>query len=588
MSSDVSRHRANLALLLNDSHVYSNFAEFLPGVADEIARIDFSLLPALNSRPLAEQADALVAAFDSAADLVTAKAPPAPDPLPAFAAAIRGALDPRALSQVLNTSPPSAPNSPRERALLYFLLSLIARAANPHAVVRWLGRAAAAPDWHAPLARHFLKAFCVCTVRGDPARRKGHPGDAATHWATLDHANKFELFRFGDADLEPCGSAQLGEVGRGRTPRSLRIVAATGEPFGEIEPVEERQVALWLQAVQSPQTAAVPHEIFFRHRLVPDSFYYSFYQALVSDDLVLLRTFGHFSVCKIAEGMPVARAFLDIFAYAGKVNALLTALGALDFESDALQTTAVLRTNSHLTNMFKVFVSKFGTDYFNGLVTKLMDFILQAGDLKLKTLEQCDKMRVQRMIVGSIKAVLKSGGLVPVHIRHLAFVLKSLAAVRFNRKQAIYNTLAGFFYLRFLIGAMMDATLFEGYRPPPADVQATVLIPFAQMLQTPLNLNVYSARYDIFADWNHHFIKHVFPELMAFTWGLADLDGVPEYPAPDQMAVQRALGVLLDCMIKNKEAFEERYRDLTAAGTKQVSPVSWSFSSFLISFFKSE
>jgi hypothetical protein len=320
---------------------------------------------------------------------------------------------------------------------------------------------------------------------------------------------------------------------------------------------------------------------------VPDSFYYGFYQSVIADDLVLLRTFTHFSVCKVQEGVPMIRALMDIFAYAGKVNALLSALCAMDFDNDALQSTGVLRTNSHLTNLVKVFVMKFGAAYFHNITEKLIEYVLQAGDVSLKAVEQCDKMRVQQMVVTALHTVLKSGPLVPRHMRHLAAVLKSTAAVRFNRKQAVYHTLSGFFFLRFFTGAIMDATLFEGYRPAPPNIQATVLIPFAQLLQIPLNLNVYSGRYEIFDGWNHHFIKHIFPQLLRFTNSLADMDEVPEYPAPDQVTVQRALGLLIDRMVKNQEPFEERYREVISS-TKTTSPMNWNFAAFLMSFFKTQ
>jgi hypothetical protein len=256
----------------------------------------------------------------------------------------------------------------------------------------------------------------------------------------------------------------------------------------------------------------------------------------------------------------------------------------LEFDSEGLHATTVLRANSHLTNMFKVFVVRFGEEYFRSTVSKLMDFIIGAGDLNLRGVDHCDRHKVQKLVMASVKAVMRSAPLMPVQLRHMGSVLRTFAGVRFNRRQPMFNTLSGFFYLRFLTGAMMDMSLFEGYAPPSPVVQATVLIPFAQLLQLPLNMNVYSGRYDLFEDWNHHLIKHVFPELLTVTWSLADLEEAPEYPAPDEVTVQRAVGVLLDCMVKNREAFETRYRELMAAN-KIAFPMSWNFAAFLMSFF---
>jgi hypothetical protein len=572
-------HRAQLAALLNDTQVFSTLKHFLDGVSDEISRIDFTLLPQLNGAPIPEQLDSLISAFDSASDLVTARAARPPEILTAFARAIRSVIDLPAWVQLLNTWPPSFPHSPQLHAVVYFLISLIQKTANPHAVIRWLGKNVPDPEWYRELpVSSNLKAFCVCHLVGKKKEQ---------HWATLDRENHLELYRFGESDLEPAVSVALKEVARTKNGRGLRITTNDGEVFGEIEPVDESQVEVWVQAVQSAEVVPIPCAIFFCNRLVPDSFYNGFYQSLISDDLLLLRTFTHFSVCRIQEGVPLVRALLDIFSYAGKVNALLATLCAADFDSDGLQVTGVLRTNSHLTNMCKVFASKFGVAYFHEVTLKIIDYILQAGDLKLRTVDQCDCAKVQQMVISAINTILKSAPLLPPQLRHLGSVLKAVTALRFNKRQAVYNTLAGFFYLRFLTGAMMDATLFDGYTPPPANIQATVLIPFAQLLQTPLNFNVYTAKSEVFENWNHHFIKHVFPSLITFTWELAEVEEIPDYPAPDQATVQRAIGMLLDKMIQNRAVFEERYRQVLK-GTEPGAPINWNLGALLMSFFREE
>jgi hypothetical protein len=95
----------------------------------------------------------------------------------------------------------------------------------------------------------------------------------------------------------------------------------------------------------------------------------------------------------------------------------------------------------------------------------------------------------------------------------------------------------------------------------------------------------YASKYEVFEQWNHHLIKHVFPELVSFTWALTDLEEVPEYPVPDRVTVQRALAVLLDKMVDNREAFEARYNEV-ATSEKIVPPVGWNLAALLMSFFK--
>jgi hypothetical protein len=54
-------------------------------------------------------------------------------------------------------------------------------------------------------------------------------------------------------------------------------------------------------------------------------------------------------VTKLGDGQALMSALLDIFAYAGKVNALLVTLAMMEFDSEILSPEYLLRTNLHVT-----------------------------------------------------------------------------------------------------------------------------------------------------------------------------------------------------------------------------------------------
>jgi hypothetical protein len=177
----------------------------------------------LRGRPIPEQLNEIISAFDSTAELATLKGPPPPEILVDFVAAIRSAIDPSAYTQLLNVWPSSFPHSPTHHTVLYFLASVISQTADHHSVLRFLAKHIPGLSWAIPPAS-FLKAFSVARFR----RKK--KGPLVDHWATLDNSNKLEFFRFGEDDLVPAGVSQLGEL-RDAKP-GLRAVAVDGSSVG--------------------------------------------------------------------------------------------------------------------------------------------------------------------------------------------------------------------------------------------------------------------------------------------------------------------------------------------------------------------
>jgi hypothetical protein len=160
-----------------------------------------------------------------------------------------------------------------------------------------------------------------------------------------------------------------------------------------------------------------------------------------------------------------------------------------------------------------------------------------------------------------------------------------MIGLRFNTKQATFNTLSGFFCLRFLAGAISDIQGYEEEHRPEHEVLINVIMPFVKLLQTPFNLGIFGEKSEAFAIFNHHLIYHVLPEMRQFVFSVADLVEEPVYEPPDNGRFCEALHLILNCMVKNKDKFENRYRELEVPGA-ETSAAGWNFSYFLMSFFK--
>jgi hypothetical protein len=386
----------------------------------------------------------------------------------------------------------------------------------------------------------------------------------------------------------------------------MRILTADGLLFGDLQPIDSADVPLWVRASRRKAAIRIEPSVFSEGRFHPESFYYSFYQGLIAEDMILLRVITDPAVCKVPESIPLAEALLDIFSHAGRVNQLLTGLAAVEFNDPAMETTSVLRRNSHLTNLFKVFVDRFGNEFSETIIGKLRTYILGLGDLGLRGQGDCDVIRTQKAVLSTLKTIMHSGPFLPPQMRHIASVLRTFVGYRFNRIQPVVNALSGFFALRFFTPMFIEdpatarARFSSVARPTENDTflksarkssvgqirmpDATLLLPFAQVLQVPLNLALYHGSYTRFSSLHHHLLKNVFPRLIAFTLSIADLDESPNYPAPARNVVEKAILTVVEAIGKNKEQFQKKYRKLCDKSEGR-SPASFAFGAFLMSFF---
>jgi hypothetical protein len=353
----------------------------------------------------------------------------------------------------------------------------------------------------------------------------------------------------------------------------MRITTIDDLLFGDLEPLEPSDARRWGNSYCREETRPIPLDLFFQRYAIPDSFYFSFYQQLVSDDFLLLQAILDPQTFRVNESMDLAEALLDVFSYAGKVNLLLTVLCAIDFSQGVASSSLVVRRNSQLSNMFKVFISRFGGEYIETVIAKVRSYVLQCGDCHGKIRKQ------QKMVVTALKIIMRSGEQIPLQIRHFASVMRVMASYQFNQLQAVVTSISGYFSLRFFTRIMIENV--GGPRR-----SRDLLVSFAQILQVPLNFALYHGNHAAFAGLHHHLIKHIFPELIKFMLSVADLDRVPTYPPPKRDVIQRSLGVIVSAVVKNREAVVRKYNQ-NKTNPETRNPVQCAFGAFLMSFFDS-
>ena len=424
----------------------------------------------------------------------------------------------------------------------------------------------------------FLKACCLCK------RKRKIFTETRFFWANIDQNNELTLYRIENGELKLHKTYQVSSIQLSRSGNTIKLFDLEGNLLKRFNPIDSFQLNLWKELFNSN----IPLPRFFgtSESPIPFTNLLALYHALISEDMLTVQSLAHYSVSKVAESLPIAEALFDVFSYAGKVNQLLIQLSYSDFSVPELSHTTVLRGNSHLTTMFKVFFNKFGIEYYNKFLKKIIEYVDKNGDIGLKDPNTCNKERAEIVVFTLLNSIVNSIKYVPLEMRHFASILKSMATTRFNSKQATYNTLSGFFCLRFLSAILSNPQSYDSNIKINSDF-LRVMVPISQLLMNPFNLIEFRAKYDVFSNWNKRVLHHIYPKLFKFVFDIGTISEIPFYNPPNQEKLIHSLNILWNEISKSKDAFTKKYNELSNQNLNH-SAFSWSFSTFLNEFFKNK
>jgi hypothetical protein len=422
----------------------------------------------------------------------------------------------------------------------------------------------------------FIKACCLCH------RKRKMFKDDTIFWAVLDVHNHFTLYNTTGDQLTVHMEADIGSIRLSHSGKTVKLFDKTGVRVKRIIPLEPSQNELWAKVMNLSTLPKLP--LFFTSSIspIPDLLLFAINEALLSPDQVVVRALTHFQVSKVSRSVDLAEALFDIFAYAGKVNDLITVMAANEFSAPELSENTVLRGNSHLTNMFKIFFKRFGMKYYESFLKRIVLYIDSKGDLDLKKPAEVNSQKAQTMVFTVLNRISGSLEHVPQEIRHFASVLKQAASIRFNKKQATYNTLSGFFYLRF-VSSILSNPLETDPNLELKNQWLKVMVPAAQLLMTPFNLIQMSGKYDVFTSWNKTLSKKIFPKLIDFVFSVAVCEEAPVYTPPSKERLREALQVVWNKIGESNGEFVNMYVKL--AKDLPCTSLGANFANFLTGYF---
>ncbi|OHT05316.1 GTPase-activator protein [Tritrichomonas foetus] len=549
------------------------FNQYADGVEEMINKIDYSKLPKLNDKTLIEAKTDIMKELDQIDDKNDNGK--LPETLSSFFKIINQFFTNDVLHHLLNHYPVAMSSGKNVQDISLFLILLIHDSKDPQKTLHLIMDKFALNNWHkgSSAQNSTIRSACVCMKRGKEFNPKKYT------WIIVDKNKHLIKHKMENGLVSSTSKIPICKIkANGKT---IRVFDKKDKNVGTYYPIDIEQIKFW----KDPST---PYPIIFTSvpKPIPIEITESLFEALTSDDLLVLKTVAHFSVTKVGEGMGLSEALLNVFSYAGKVHPMLVALAGIEYSNPSLKTTTVLRSNSHLTNMFKIFFNRFGKSYYQAILKALIKYVESNGDIGLRDPETAKEERAKKVLFTVLKNIMRSSDKVPDQLRHIASILRSFTSIRFNDKIATFNSLSGFFCLRFITALMTDPTNFDTKFILEEDTQRMIMVPFSQLLQMPLNLTLLHNKMERFSEWNERISSHVFPQLMQFVYSLGDYKKKPEYPPPSPETLKSSLELVLQTISSNKTKFQDRYNQLLRDRNEKWPTVGWEFGQFLCEFFK--
>lgn len=545
-------------------------------IEEMVESTDFDLIPKISNMSAREALPKLIEEFNSK-DINTLISDP-PKIIQDFLSIINMILTNDVWSYVMSFWPPVFPvEDPKILSILMYIIKMVHDSEKPMVIIEWCSSVLCPNDWHGEKSKNnsILKAICLCKMKKKVLKNND------LFWATIDVNDNCMLQKIDGGKLILKKEASLKSV-VSKDNKVLELISKNGEVFKKIEPVDEEQCGHWTSLYDNENPSPFPMMFMSFERPIPNNGILALYEALVADDLLMVKSLLQYDVSKVKDSIPLAGAILDVFAHAGKVNQLLVMLTGIEFENS--QASTVLRTNSHLTNMFKIFFQRYGQQYYQIFLKKAVLFIEKAGNINFASVDH-----VSNVLISVLRFIYSSEIGIPPQIRHFASILKTFSAVKFNLKQASYNSLSGFFCLRFLTSILSDPCQFDPNYQIKTE-QLSNLIPFSQLLQKPLNLDLFTGTFESYSRNNNLLKRHVFPKLVNFVFSIADLPPEPaKYEIPNPEQLKQSLELILQHLSVSKIKFGNKYNQfLTNSFYKSTknSAIGWNISSFIMSFFK--
>ena len=406
-------------------------------------------------------------------------------------------------------------------------------------------------------------------------------------WAILSPQNDFKLY---DMNGQTILHFQCERVEQSHSGHSIKIWKADNDLGVRLVKIYDELVQNWVKkdippAVFFPYTATVGDKKF-----TPPEIISAFKEIILSQDTIALRAMLNHEVFplskdKASPAQLLIEKLFTIFASQGLVHRYISTVVSTEFTHPE-QESMVLRSNSHLTYLFKFFTVKYGLNYFRTIVMPLIKEVIEKGDIGYKVTDKTSEedrqqalAKIRTLLNNGIDKVLTSLPYVPSQFRHLASILRSMTAITLRTKHSVFNALSSFFFLRYFTPAIVTPTSvdpsYEFDWPSGKNCLSTTLVPYSQLIQAIFNMQPISIeKFPHLTKLNDEAATR-YHELYNFLMALSEYDKpTAEYEKPSDDDANKAVEWLIQQIAsepQRRKAFIHRIIDLSEKEDEKTS-----------------
>ena len=227
----------------------------------------------------------------------------------------------------------------------------------------------------------------------------------------------------------------------------------------------------------------------YSKQIFPKDILDSFCESLTCPDFYLLRSILSIDKIQSNDINEFASDLISIFSIANKMNAFLRIMTYLNFASSDSGEQTILRSNSLLSAICSYFSQNYGDHYLDKVMKDVIMKVDEVGQINYKKPDEEESTKIFELLCYSIDVFSSSLKLIPIQLKHLAYILLTASNAYFTSKRTAYNVVNSFIFLRFITKNLVTPEQYQD-EVKLANDPFTTIIPFAQMLQKVFSLTI--------------------------------------------------------------------------------------------------
>ncbi|KAH0801286.1 GTPase-activator protein [Histomonas meleagridis] len=440
---------------------------------------------------------------------------------------------------------------------------------NTNEIVAWIGQSLIPSN----LNSMYSNTSEIVKLCGIFKRCQGIFKDKKLYWALVTQSNQFYLYRHDNLKLVEQAPFDHTEL----SGHDIKVYKTPKESI-KLKPLSDHTTKIW-----SNTDTLLPNLFCQEASTYPPLLVDAFEKALLSSDGFVLLSLLDFDVITMGHGPSLMRDLFNVFSYHGLVHRLVTLVSTNELSTTNVNEDTILRHNSHLTFLFKVYYDLFSTDFHNNILLPIITKIAEAGDLGIREKDTSRVQDILNLLNWVLDKFLSGSQYISPQFHHFASVLRNSVFLVLKTRHAVFNALSMFICSRYTTAILADPANYEVAGVPKSRSRNTS-IQFTQLLQQMFNLQPLSERFDYLSTVNEQ-IMNRYQEIYNFVVSIANYDQQVEYPKPTETEKQKSLLNLIGCVAKSSEVFTKRYKEVSENNAK-LSAAGFAMSNMFIKMFQ--